>query len=62
MLRKDQYSLLEDGSYIENMVRMELPTVCAPSGNGVCDEELESACNCPEDCSPGDGTPRGSNE
>jgi hypothetical protein len=50
VLRKDQYSVLEDGSCMESMAQMELPTVCAPCGNGVCDEELESACNCPEDC------------
>ena len=25
-------------------------SICAPCGNGVCDEELENECNCPEDC------------
>jgi len=24
--------------------------ICTPCGNGVCDEELENYCNCPEDC------------
>lgn len=50
VLRKDQYSVAEDGTCMESMAQMELPTVCAPCGNGVCDEELESPCNCPEDC------------
>ena len=26
-------------------------TVCASCGNGICDTDLESKCNCPEDCS-----------
>ena len=55
VLRKDQYSVLEDGSCMESMAQIELPTVCAPCGNGVCDEELESLCNCPEDCTGAEG-------
>lgn len=45
VLQADQYS--ED--CVESMAQMELPTVCVPCGNGVCDSE-ESECNCPEDC------------
>ena len=28
----------------------EEPTVCAPCGNGICEADLESKCNCPADC------------
>lgn len=33
-----------------SMAQRILFTVCAPCGNGICDKELESKCNCPEDC------------
>ena len=50
LLRKDQYSITDDGRCFESMAQMILPTVCAPCGNGICDDEVESKCNCPEDC------------
>ena len=46
ILRKDQYF----GECIESIAQLTLPTVCAPCGNGVCNVELETKCNCPEDC------------
>jgi len=39
-----------DGSCFPSMAQREEITVCAPCGNGVCDTELESKCNCPVDC------------
>lgn len=39
-----------DGSCFPSMAQRVEITVCAPCGNGVCDDELESKCNCPEDC------------
>ena len=51
VLKKDQYIQSDDGRCMESMAQRILPTVCAPCGDGVCDEELESSCNCPEDCS-----------
>ncbi len=50
LLKKDQYTRSEDGKCFENMAQRLLPTVCSPCGNGECDAELESVCNCPEDC------------
>ena len=46
ILRNDQYF----GECIESMAQMTLPTVCAPCGDGVCNAEIETGCNCPEDC------------
>lgn len=50
VLRKDQFMGQEQGECFESVAQMVLPTICAPCGNGVCDAELESVCNCPEDC------------
>ncbi len=33
-----------------SMAQRTLSTTCAPCGNGACDKEIESECNCPEDC------------
>ena len=49
ILEKDQY-WTNGTSCFESMAQMVLPTVCAPCGNGVCDNTTESACNCPRDC------------
>lgn len=46
VLRADQY----DEECFESVAQMALPTVCAPCGNGVCDKDLETKCNCREDC------------
>ena len=46
ILEKNQY----DENCIESLAQMELPTVCAPCGDDICDVQLESSCNCPEDC------------
>ena len=50
VLAKDEYLQGEDGTCMESMAQRILQTVCAPCGNGVCDSEVESACNCPQDC------------
>ena len=50
VLSKDAYFKTDDGQCIQSMAQMLLPTVCAPCGNGICDKEIESECNCPEDC------------
>lgn len=39
-----------DGSCFKTLAQRELKTVCSPCGNGVCERELESKCNCPADC------------
>ena len=39
-----------DLSCFPSIAQRQEITVCAPCGNGVCDIELESKCNCPEDC------------
>ena len=39
-----------DGSCEPTMAQRTETTVCAPCGNGLCDSEMESKCNCPEDC------------
>ncbi len=36
--------------------------ICIPCGNGVCDEELENICNCPEDCDTDDSNETDDNE
>lgn len=46
ILRKDQFN----EQCFESIAQRVLPTVCAPCGNNVCETELESKCNCPEDC------------
>ncbi len=46
ILRSDQYN----EQCFESVKQMALPTVCAPCGNSVCDQDLETKCNCPEDC------------
>jgi len=46
ILRADQYS----DDCFKSMAQMTLPTVCAPCGDGDCDQD-ETKCNCPEDCS-----------
>ena len=48
ILQKDQY-WTNGTSCFESIAQMVLPTICAPCGNGVCDQE-ESICNCPMDC------------
>ena len=47
ILRADQYS----DDCFESVAQMALPTVCAPCGNGICDPEFETKCNCMVDCS-----------
>lgn len=49
ILRQDEYVILDE-QCVESLEQRRLSTVCAPCGNGICDEELESECNCPEDC------------
>ena len=39
-----------DGSCFPTTAQRREITVCAPCGNSVCDTELESKCNCPQDC------------
>ncbi len=39
-----------DGNCQQSLAQRILETVCIPCGNGRCDD-LESTCNCPEDCS-----------
>lgn len=50
ILRKDQFFDTEGQKCVQSLAQMELPTVCAACGNGVCDQDLESTCNCPADC------------
>ncbi len=45
ILQKDQFN----ADCFESLAQRVLPTVCAPCGNGICDD-VESRCNCPEDC------------
>ena len=49
-LEKDEYQILEDGTCIESMEQRLLQTTCIPCGDGYCDDEVESKCNCPQDC------------
>lgn len=49
ILDKNEYDVY-DGRCIESFAQRALNTVCAPCGNGVCEENLESECNCREDC------------
>ncbi len=39
-----------DGTCFPTLAQRAEITVCAPCGNGACDTELESKCNCAEDC------------
>lgn len=50
VLRKDQFFRSTDGRCRQSLAQMELPTLCAPCGNGVCDRDVENECNCPRDC------------
>lgn len=49
ILEKDQY-WTNGTSCFESIAQMVLPTICAPCGNGICDNATESVCNCPQDC------------
>lgn len=48
IVKKDEYVDLD--SCIETLAQRQILTTCSACGNGVCDEELEFKCNCPEDC------------
>jgi len=50
IVSKEDADSQNDGSCVPSMAQRPEITVCAPCGNGVCDAELESKCNCPEDC------------
>ncbi|MBS3158956.1 hypothetical protein J4206_06745 [Candidatus Woesearchaeota archaeon] len=50
ILTKEESDNNRDGTCYPSMAQRQLFTVCAPCGNKVCDTELESKCNCPEDC------------
>jgi len=52
IVAKEDADMNRDGSCIVTLAQRELITVCAPCGDGTCDKDLESACNCPEDCNP----------
>ncbi|MDO8428840.1 MAG: hypothetical protein Q7S92_06545 [Candidatus Diapherotrites archaeon] len=47
---KEDADSSNDGSCFETLAQRPIFTVCAACGNNVCETELESNCNCPEDC------------
>lgn len=48
IVRKEEY--LDLDACIETLAQRAILTTCSACGDGVCDEELEFKCNCPEDC------------
>lgn len=50
VLAKEEMVVTDDGRCAQSLEQRALRTVCAPCGNGTCERELESRCNCPEDC------------
>lgn len=50
VLAKSAFMKDSAGNCFESVAQTQLPTICVQCGNGICEQELESECNCPQDC------------